>query len=127
MNHMVKLIELDNIVNSLNVLINEKEISIKASYRLSKLYKKLIEELEQYEKNRMKLINKYGNKDLDGNLIIKDNIVELSDVQKFQFEFNELNNIEIEISFEQIDIQDFGDIKIAPKHLIVLDKFIKEN
>lgn len=127
MNHMVKLIELNNITNSLDVLINEKEIHIKISYKLSKLYKKLIEELEQYEKNRMKLINKYGNKDLDGNLIVKDNIVELSDIQKFQFEFNELNNIEIEISFEQIDIQDFGDIKIAPKHLIVLDKLIKEN
>ena len=120
----LKLGELSTIIGSLNKLI-DKEISIKTSYKLSKLTRNLMNEYKLYEDNRVKLINKYAEKDEIGNVKInkEDNTIIILDVNrdKFNNEFVELINIDIEIEFEKIRLDDLGDVMISPRDLLNLD------
>jgi len=125
----LKLGELNTILESLNKLI-DKEISIKTSYKLSKLTKRLIDEHSIYEKNRMKLINKYAEKDADNNIIInkEDNSTTMIGENKINFnkEFTELINIEMELEFEKIKLDDLGEISISPRNLLYLNFLFDE-
>lgn len=126
----LKLGELNIVLESLNKLI-DKEIPIKTSYKLSKLTKKLIDEHSIYEENRMKLINKYAEKDADNNIIInkKDNSTTMIGENKINFnkEFTELINIEMELEFEKIKLDDLGEISISPRDLLYLNFLFNEN
>ena len=125
----LKLGELNIVLESLNKLI-DKEIPIKTSYKLSKLTKRLIDEHSIYEKNRMKLINKYAEKDVDNNIIInkKDNSTTMIGENKINFnkEFTELINIEMELEFEKIKLDDLGEISISPRNLLYLNFLFDE-
>jgi len=126
----LKLGELNIVLESLNKLI-DKEIPIKTSYKLSKLTKKIIDEYSIYEENRMKLINKYAEKDVDNNIIInkKDNSTTMIGENKINFnkEFTELINIEMELEFEKIKLDDLGEISISPRDLLYLNFLFDEN
>ena len=126
----IKLHTLPQSIESLNKII-EKDIPIKLSYKLIKLYKKLTKEVEQYEESRMKLINKYGEKKEDGQLNVRENgIVTINpeNMQKFQQELLELGDIDIEMEFNPIKLEELEDAGVAmsPKHLMMLDEFIVE-
>ncbi len=126
----IKLFELSNILNSLNN-ISEISIPISLSYRLSKLCKKLIEEMKQYQESKNKLIKEYAEKDENDNIIInkKDDTINIKKdkLDMFQKEMEELNNIELEIDFKPIRIEEFGDINISPKDLMNIEMFIESD
>ncbi len=128
-NAKLKLVELSSVVENAKYIIEESNVPIKLAYKLTKLYKKLNTELEQLEETRIKLITKYAEKDEDGNVKQnEDNSVPImkDKLNEFQTEVNDLFSMEIDIEFEPINIDDFGDINISPKHLIGLDIFIIE-
>ena len=120
----IKIGELNTILESLNKII-DKEISIKISYKISKLTKQLMNEYKLYEENRIRLINKYAERDEQGNIKInkEDNTIIILDVDrdKFNNEFIELVNIDIEIEFDKIRLDDLGDVMISPRDLLNLD------
>lgn len=123
----IKLFNLSAIIEALNQII-EKDIPIKLSYKLSKLYKTLAAEFQQYEESRIQLINKYGEKK-DGELDIKQDgtaTIKADNMPKFQQELNDLANIEAEVSFTPINIEELesAGIKIAAKYLMALEDFV---
>ena len=122
----IKLGELDSILISMQSILN-KELPIKIAYKFSKLQKSLLEEYKIFQENKQKLIDKYGEKDEEGNLIIKDDkIMILSQyLDAFNAEFSDFLEIEVEINFEPIKIEDLN-IEITPEVLMNLDKFIIE-
>ena len=63
------------IVNDANLLGNltHKQLPIKVSYAIAKNISKIEKELEIYNKERQKLIDKYCLKDEEGNLIDENN------------------------------------------------------
>jgi hypothetical protein len=124
----IKLGSINDIVYSMKELV-EKDLQIKVAYKLSKLLKILDNENQTFEEQRVKLFQKYGEKDEDGNLktyegdkinIAKDNL------KLFNTEFKELCNIEINIDFEPIKLDDLGDIKLKTLTLYGLSDFIVE-
>ncbi len=128
MKHQIKLQELPNIINNLNI-IAEKDIPIKLSYKLSKLNKKLQEEQKYYEEQNIKIINKYGEKDDNGELKVnqENNSIPIimDKIQDFQKEMTELNELEFEVEFDPIKIEEFGSINISPNSILhLVDKFI---
>ncbi len=128
MKHQIKLQDLPNIINNLNTMA-EKDISIKLSYKLSKLNKKLQEEQKNYEEQNIKIINKYGERDENGELKVdqKSNSIPIimDKIQDFQKEMTELNELEFEVDFVPISIEDFGNINISPNSILhLVDKFI---
>ncbi len=124
----IKLGSINDIVYSMKELV-EKDLQIKVAYKLSKLLKILDNESQTFEEQRVKLFQKYGEKDENGNLktyegdkinIAKDNL------KLFNTEFKELCNIEINIDFEPIKLDDLGDIKLKTLTLYGLSDFIVE-
>lgn len=121
----IKLDNLANILEGMNILL-QKELPIKISYKLSRLNKILSDEYQQFEESRKKLIDKYGNKDSDGNLITQDDLVQFSEENRALFinEFSDLLDIDVHINFDPININELEDIKISPLDLLKLDSFI---
>jgi hypothetical protein len=89
--------------------LNKKEVSeilddltVKEKLRVNKVFKALGAAVEDYDKKRIELINQYGAKDSDGELIKDDQgVVEITDeplfLSKLQEVLDEENSVEIPV------------------------------
>lgn len=109
-------IKIESIINSVEVLkkITNAEIPIQTSYYIAKNIEKIEKELEFFEKERTKIVKKYGEKKEDGELIVSENgNVNIVDVENFNKEMQELNSLEVELDIVKINIEDLRDSKIS--------------
>ena len=95
----------------------DKEIPIKAAWKLNRLIKAFDKELGEIEEFRVGLVQKLGEAGEEGNVQVPEEKME-----QFVVEFNELLMTEIEVEFEAIDVDSLGDIQISEKDLLPLDK-----
>lgn len=119
----------EKLANSIEVLnkITTMELPIKLSYAFSKNITKINRELEVYNKERQKLIEKYGEKDEEGKLKVKENgNINILDVDNFNKDIKEILEIENEIDIHIIDLESINaDVNITPGDLIVIDYMFK--
>lgn len=119
----------EKLANSINVLskLTNMELPIKFSYALSKNITKIDRELEVYNKERAKLIDKYGEKDEEGKLKTKeDGTINITDVENWNKDLKELLEIENEIDIHVIDLDSVNaDINITPGELMVIGYMFK--
>lgn len=119
----------ERLVNSVGVLskLTNLELPIKLSYAFSKNITKIDAELKAYNVEKRKLLNKYGEKDNEGNL--KQNEkgeVNILDIENFNKEIAELLQCESEIDIHLIDLESINtDIKITPGELMIIDYMFK--
>ena len=100
-----------------------KELPIKTSFSIYRFLKKSSIELEVLENSRVRLIDKYVDKEpLEG----EEKVVPKDKVSEFNEEFSSLLKEEIDIDFEPIPLSDFGDVSISADDLIPLQKIFKE-
>lgn len=105
-------------------LINliEKEIPVSIAFRLNKFVKAIDEHLTEIEDFRVKLINQYGVKNEEKNLVEVPN----NKMKDFSREMNNLLNEEVEIEFTPININLFGDdLQLSTKDLMILEKIFE--
>ena len=122
---MQQTVKLSNIFNAQREINSLTNLNLKAStaFKLSKCIKKLQEEIKDVEDKRIELVRKY--KVSDPETRTEEN------VQKFNEEFNDLLNTEIELYIKPISAQDLVDsdnkeISIETSVLIKLDWLFKE-
>lgn len=119
----------EKLVNSIGVLskLTTMELPIKLSYALSKNIAKVDRELEVYNKERQKLIEKYREKDEEGKLKTKeDGTINILDIDGFNKDVKEILEIENEVDIHAIDIENINsDINITPGELIIIDYMFK--
>ena len=117
----LKLSQLIAMRTSLVKLI-EKDMPIKQSYNLARFIKKANAELESFEETRVKLVNKYGEKDEAGNVAVSE-----VNQQQFLNELNELTEIEIEFEgFRPLKLADLRNITIPTNDMMGLIDIIEE-
>lgn len=121
----IKLGELPKVVESL-VSLHKRDFKAKTSYRIARLSKKIFNEFEILNVERMKLIEKYGLKDENGKLITTDGHYQFEDLKAFEKEIKELFESEIQLDIEPLSIDDFGDTEVSPSELMGLEKLLKE-
>ncbi len=97
--------------------IFDKDVNIKIAYRLSKLLKRLSEEMSMMEESRIKLVTKYGKEDGE----TKQVTVPQENTADFYKEFNELMMVEIEIDFEPITLASLGNIELSAADVMKMD------
>ena len=102
--------------------LTDKELPIKVSYRLFKFLRDSSAEMENLEKTRIKLVEKYAEKPEKG----KEMKVSDENKGKFQEEFSVLLGEKVEIDFKPILISDLGDISIATNDFIPMQKLFVE-
>ena len=119
----------EKLVNSIGVLskLTNMELHIKLSYAFSKNITNIDRELVAYNKERQKLIEKYGEKDKEGNLKTKeDGTINILNIDNFNKELKEILEIETEVDIHLIDLESTNvDINITPLELMLIDYMIK--
>lgn len=115
----------EKLVNSVGVLnkLTGMELPIKLSYALSKNITKIDRELIIYNKERQKLIEKYGAKDEEGKLNNReDGTIDIVDTENWNKDLRELLEIENDIDIHVIDLENIdSDINITPGELMLID------
>lgn len=120
------------IVNDANLLGNltHKQLPIKVSYAIAKNISKIEKELEIYNKERQKLIDKYCLKDEEGNLIDENNQFKIADgnLESWNKDMNEILDIEIDINIHKFSKDDLfnSNCNITPAELMLIDYMIEE-
>jgi len=98
------------------------EVPIKTAFRISRFVKSIQIELESFEKIRMKLLQKYGEKEENGQQI------SIKDPEKQKLFSDEIQKVlaeNIDIDFLPVKIEELGnDIKISAVELLRLEKII---
>jgi len=115
----LKLSELRNISVSLSKILSQ-DMPVKQAYRMSKLAKSADKEMKEMEEQRMALVKKYGEKNVKGDVAVKEKM------QEFMDELNEFLKEEIEMSFIPLDLNAISDLKLSPLDLANLDMFLDE-
>ena len=126
----IKLGDLKVAMEGFQVLAG-KNLPVKIAYWVGKTIKKIASEYRDLEESRQKLCMKYCEKDADGKPALKKDeagkdIFDISDMATFNSELMELFNMEVEINFNPIALDQISDIKIDPVTMMKLDKFIEE-
>ena len=119
-----------NIIESVPIFrrITSETFNMGAAYKIARLIRELDNEYELFEKARADLINKYGEKDEEGNLKEQDGKVSLKPdcIKDFNEAVQDILNNKVEINAEPIEIEYLSEIKISPTDIILIMPFIKE-
>lgn len=113
----MKLINIVNSTEALNKLA-EKDLPILTSFKITDILFTIEKEINNYNQQKNKLIQKYGTTENEINY-------NFSDENKIKFiqELEELNNLEVDLSIEKIKLPD--DINISASILYSLNNFIE--
>lgn len=98
-------VEMINGLNTL-VILAATRLPVKISYAVKKNIEIISRELKTYEDERAILIDKYGEKDKEGKVKIENNNYVIKDIENFNKDMNELKNIENEVEFYDISLDD---------------------
>jgi len=113
----LRLIDVYSSVSVLNKLI-EEPLPTKLSFKLMKLLNALNAEVKLVEDQRLKLIKQYS---VDGNTVSEEN------KEAFVKEFSEFLNEEIDMQWEQIEVDNLGDnLKLSVTDLAKIQYLFKE-
>lgn len=116
----IKISKLVNIKTSLEKLMN-LDVPIKTAFKLGKIVKNFNNEYEVFEESKTKLFKKYGERNKEGNLEIKEENSKI-----FKKELEDLLSIEVNIKLTKVDLKELGDVKLSALDIDNLDILIKE-
>ena len=110
--------------------LSEKTMPISLAAKLLRLSDDLSKENTYIEKQRLSIIEKYGDKDENGDLKIENNQVTFSEdnINKVQEELNELSELEIEIPDRNITEEELmnSGLELTLNQFAILKEFIQE-
>ena len=124
-------VRLRNIIDGTEVLrkLAGQPLKGRTAFQVSKILKKLEEELSLFNSTRVELIKKYSKVD-ENNQIIQDENgnVQLQEdkLNDFNNEIAELLNTQIEINSGKIKLVDIEDINFTPAEMMALEELIEE-
>ena len=121
------------IVNGLQTILSlaEKPMPVSLAAKMVRLANDLNKENELIEKQRRLILEKYGDKDEQGQLVINNgnvNFKENNNLQAAQNELNELANLEVEITDRNITEDELikANLELTLNQFSVLQNFIQE-
>ena len=121
------------IVNGLQTILSlaEKPMPVSLAAKMLRLANDLNEENNLIEKQRRLILEKYGDKDEQGQLIINNGSVsfkENNNLQEAQKELDELANLEVEITDREITEDELikANLELTLNQLSILQNFIEK-
>jgi hypothetical protein len=121
----ITFLELKNAQPALTKLLNT-DLDVRVSLTLRRLVKAVSAELEHFDAERFKLLEKFAQKDADGKLVTKDDQAIFDDAGAIQFraEFEKLASVELEMDVKPIDLSKVEGVKMSPVELDTIDAFL---
>lgn len=122
----VKLIDL---LNSASILQRLTAIDFKAktSWQIYKLIAAAEKEMNAFQDTRMKVVQKYAEKDENGEMVVKNDEYKIPDdqMENFTNEINELLMSEVELNASPIPLEDLDAANFKPTEMIIMEPFLK--
>ena len=123
--------QIGTLIKTKNVLAPffAEKLTPRFSYKLMKFISK-IETEERFFNERMRdIINKYGERDENGNLIPLDNGIKIKDgtVLECNQEISELESVEVEAPDMKFTLDELAEIKLSVQDMFLLSEFIQED
>ena len=127
---MIK-VNLNDILNASDTFNAIMQQSFKGSlaFKIARLARELSKEMETFNAERQKLLQKYCIKDENGELKTNDNgtvQVEPNKINEFNEEFSSLLETEVEINAEKLSMDSLDSFDITPQQMISIEKFFEE-
>ena len=127
---MIK-IQLNDVVNATETFSKIMQQSFKGSlaFKIARLARELDKEMQTFNTERQKLVQKYAEKDEDGELKVDENgnvKFDNSKIQEINEEFNSLLNTELEINADKLPIDSIDAFEITPQEMLQIEKFFDE-
>jgi hypothetical protein len=110
--------------------IKSLKLPFKTSYRLALLALEVEKHINYYQEQFRSLLNEYGKKDDNGNLVPTDDgqgirLVEET-MEEAYTKISELRSLEVELNGYSFTADDFDGIELSPEEMVVILPFIKE-
>lgn len=124
----VTLREIIDSIETMKSLMNEP-LPSRVAFQVAKLAQNMATEYKYFEDTRLKLIQKYGEKDENGELLIDSNNqykISSDKAQEFSKEIEDLMSSSIELVNSKINIDDLT-CDLTPNEMINLMPFLEEN
>lgn len=123
------VLTLDNLINSVNILqrISSEPLKAKTAYVVAKLIKAADAEMTNFNEIRFNLIDKYGEKDENGEFKTEGNnvILKKETIDDFNKELQELLNTSLTFNVNKLNLDDLESINFTPSEMIQLEPFIE--
>ena len=91
--------------------LKKQELPILVAYKLNKVIKALDEKLKFIKSQRDEIIKRYGKEEENGSYMIDGNDTE--NVNKYFDDYNLILEVEEEVEFEKLDMNDFVNVKLT--------------
>jgi acyl-CoA synthetase (NDP forming) len=104
-------------------------MKIKVAYKIARLAREIQKEIELFESTRHTLIEKYGIKNENGELVEDKNggyPIQKEKKNEFLKETNELLNSKISLNVDKLSLKDLEEAELTPQQIIKLIDFIEE-
>ena len=124
----LKLNELLNATDALQTL-SKKSLQARPAFQVVRLLKAADKEIQEFNDIRVKVVNQYGDKDENGELITDEHgncHIAPEHINEFNKELNDLLNTEIEINANMLSLGDLEELEFTPSDLALLEPFIEE-
>lgn len=113
----IKLLDIVEYQKNMGALTKVK-LPVKVAYRISKLNNKIASEVKDYKEQEFNLIKDLGEVVLDTEGKETDNLrVTKENMPKYKEEVEKLLDLEVDLDFETIDINELGETTIEPSLL----------
>ena len=110
--------------------VKSQKLPFKTSYRLTMLAQEIEKHIVYYQEQFRNLLNEYGQKDDNGNLIPTSDgqgirLIE-DKMEEAYTKISELRTLEIELPDYTFSADDFDNIELSPEEMIAIMPFIKD-
>lgn len=124
-------VTLNDILNSISIFreISMKVLPVKTAFRVARLIRELDKENATFDESRRKIIEMYAERDEDGNYKQTDEgnvIIQQDKAKECNDAMVDLLNTTVEINVDKLNLDDLGDIELAPTQALAMEAFIEE-
>lgn len=125
---MIEII-VENIVVAKEIIDKISKISFsgRSAFVIARLIREINREYDIFEETRTQLVNKYANKDENGELIVNDGMVKIpaNKMNDYHKEVNEILKTQLTIAAEPLAFEWLENIELTPEEALALEPFIK--
>lgn len=115
-------------INQIFERFYNKTLPVKTSYKIMKFLEGANKDIQFFKEKLAELIDKYGEKDSEDRLILKDDNYKIKEdyIIDFNNDYAELQEIEIEIKDIIFTLDELESMELTPMELYIIKDFIKE-
>lgn len=118
------------ILDKVNMLgdISNRKLPVKVSYALAKNISKIESELKHYNNERVKIVDKYCERDEENNLKIENGnyVIKEDEIENWNKDMKDLQDIEIEFDVHKFNIELLNGYDMTASEMMCIDFMIEE-